>query len=101
MSSPTQHAVEQAAINISGKVGGAGTAAAVGSGVAGQVVDRASQDPAFVQSALTIAELGVIVGICLGIIGYLTQVVFQLRRDRRESVIFKRKMERLGDDSTP
>jgi len=27
-------------------------------------------------------------------------VVFQLRRDRRESVIFKRKMERLGDDST-
>ena len=100
----TQHALEQTAISVSTKMVGAGGVTAVGSGVAGKVVEKAAHDPAFVEQALSISEIGVYVGIALGVIGYLTQLIFHIRRDRRDKRLTELRekviRERVGVDDT-
>jgi len=92
MSGASHHAFEQAIINASGKVAGAGGLTAVGSGVAGKYTQAVAQNPDVAQVAVQWADVGVMAGIGLGIAGYITQLIFQWRRDRRESKVFLKKM---------
>ena len=44
---------------------------------------------------LTLYELGIIVGIVTALLGYVTQLYFNRRRDRRELLEHSARMERL------
>ena len=87
------HAIEAAVINASGKIAGAGGLTAVGSGVAGKYTQAVAQSPEIAQAALQWADIGVMAGIALGVAGYITQLVFQWRRDRREAKLLKHQLK--------
>ena len=84
MSNPLHHALDDAATSAGIKILAAGSVTAGGSGMAGKVVRQAAEDPSFAERAMSLADIGVIVGITLGVIGYLTQLFFHIRRDRRD-----------------
>lgn len=85
MSNPLHHALDDAATSVGVKILAAGSVTAGGSGMAGKVVRQASEDPAFAERAMSLSDIGVIVGIALGFIGFATQVFFQWRRNREQA----------------
>lgn len=89
---------EQAVINISAKVAAGGSATAVGSGVVGKVGRAAVDNPDIVSPIVNWADVGVACGIIVGGGGLLSQIYFGWRRDRRESKLYKARMDKLGAD---
>lgn len=89
MQNPVHHALDEAATSVGVKILAAGSVTAGGSGMAGKVARQASEDPAFAERAMSLADIGVIVGITLGVIGYLTQVFFQWRRNREQAAHYE------------
>lgn len=99
MSSPSNHAIEQVAINVGGKLSGVGGVTAVGSGVAGKVAEQSAKNPEFTERVISLADIGVMFGITVGLLGFLVQLVFHIRRDRRERLLHRTQMERLRESS--
>ena len=75
-------ATEQTVINASGKLAAGGSAAAIGSGVAGKL----SPAPV-IEAGLSLSDIGVIVGIIVAITGLIAQLYFMRRKDRRETAL--------------
>ena len=72
----TKEAVEAATISAGNKVTLAGSGAAA-------------------VSTFLHSNLGVVAGIALGVLGYLTSLYFQWRRDRREQREYEKRMKKL------
>jgi len=89
---------EQTIISVSGKVAAGGSATAVGSGVAGKTIVAVVENPEAVASAMSWADIGVIIGIVVAVGGLITQVYFSFRRDIRESRLHQAQMQKLGQE---
>lgn len=72
----TKEAVEAASISVGNKATLAGGSAAA-------------------VSTFLHSNMGVLVGIALGVLGYITSLYFQWRRDRREQREFEKRMKKL------
>lgn len=82
------HAVEHLVINVSAKSAGVGGATALASGVA----MKTATNP----EVLSLADVGVVSGIVLGVLSLAVHSVAQWRRDRREKTLFEARMRQLG-----
>jgi len=79
------HALEQIVINLSGKVGVAGTVTAVGSGAASRMAVEMTANPEIAGNVIQWSTIGMWCGVAIGICGYLTQSFYSHRRDKREA----------------
>ena len=82
-------AAEQTIINLSAKATAGGTAVTIGSGVAGKTIMATAQNPEIATNAIVWADIGVICGIIIGFTGAVSQILFSVRRDRREARLNK------------
>jgi len=80
----TRHGFEELAVGIGNKVTIGGGVTAGGSGLVGQVAQHAASDPQVVEQVISMADIGAAVGITFCVMGYLTSLYFQWRRDQRE-----------------
>jgi len=84
------HAIEHATITASAAIAkGAGVTAAA-SGVAHQVAST--------PEIITLADMGIVVGIFGVLVGSGTNLFFQYRKDRRETVLHNKRMESIRDE---
>lgn len=72
---------------------------AVGSGGVGTVAQRTVQNPHVVDGVVSLANVGVVVGIIIALLGFVAQCVSLYRRDRREERITQAQLAALGHDT--
>lgn len=86
-------ATEQTLASIGAKMTAGGSVTATGSGIAGITLQAANPDA--VTGGIILADIGIVVGIFVGVAGLLTQLFFQWDRRRREVAFHKAQMYEL------
>lgn len=83
---------EQTIISVSGKVAAGGSFTAAGSGITAKAVNVAAENPDIASNVIAWADVGVIIGIVGAVGGLLINLFFSIRKDRRETALYKARM---------
>lgn len=76
--------IEHTALGVSNKLLATGVATAAGSGGAARIAENSAANPEFAARIITMADIGVVVGILMGILGLCSQIYFHRRAEQRE-----------------